>query len=671
MKNVRLKKMSLLNFKGIRQFAVEFGDENKIYGRNATGKSTLMDAFLWLCFRKDAQGRMDYEIKTLDEKNEPYHRLEHEVAGVFEVNGEEVELRRVYREKWVKKRGNPKEDFTGHEVEHFWNGVPLSETEYKSKIAELFDENVFRLVTNTSYFNSLEWKKRREILTKIAGELSDDEVLEKIATINNKSEIMQLTAALNQRKTLDQFSAEIAAKKKKIKDELLLLPARIEEAQRNLPDLTELPRVESEIAGAKHDLQLIENQLTDIAEAAKADQERKVALLKKQSEIGNKMRSLLESKKSKFSEKVNELLTRAKEKEYQIASKKDNIRIISRSIEGSYLQLEDFKKQKAKYLESWREINAKELKFNEGDFACPTCKRGYEVHDIEAKKEELTKNFNEDKSKKLAANIENGKRIAGYIKDTETDISSKEAEIQKTKNELSELETTLEAIKTEYNRVSASSAEMLKRFEDTDAEYLALNTEYNSLQENIEYEAKPEWPEQLKIRKSELQSSIDALYKSIPSRETHERMTLRIAELQKQEEAQNQELANLEQLDLVIAKFTKMKMDEVERRVNEKFKFVKFKMFEKQINEGIKPTCQTLVDGVPYPAANTASQVQAGLDIINTLSNHYGITGPIWIDNRESVTDLPETNCQLISLIVSPKDKTLRVETTEALETVA
>ena len=186
MKNVKLMELSLLNFKGIRKIRVRFGDETYVYGRNATGKTTLMDAFLWLCFRKDSQGRTDHEIKTLDSNNQPYRKLEHEVTGMFEVDGEKIELKRVYREKWVKKRGSAKEEFTGHEVEHFWNGVPLSETEYKAKIAELFDENVFRLVTNTSYFNSLKWQDRREVLVQIAGEVSDDEVFAQVSTLDNK-----------------------------------------------------------------------------------------------------------------------------------------------------------------------------------------------------------------------------------------------------------------------------------------------------------------------------------------------------------------------------------------------------------------------------------------------------------------------------------------------------
>jgi hypothetical protein len=36
---------------------------------------------------------------------------------------------------------------------------------------------------------------------------------------------------------------------------------------------------------------------------------------------------------------------------------------------------------------------------------------------------------------------------------------------------------------------------------------------------------------------------------------------------------------------------------------------------------------------------------------------------PVFVDNREAVTELPSMSCQLISLVVSPEDKVLRVET--------
>jgi len=129
---LKLLKLKLKNFKGIKSLELKANGENlKIFGDNATGKTTIYDAFLWLLFDKDSQNKADFTIKTL-KNGEPIHHLDHEVTGVFfdEVDGERIELRKVYREKWTKKRGSATETFTGHETDYYIDGVPVKKSEY-------------------------------------------------------------------------------------------------------------------------------------------------------------------------------------------------------------------------------------------------------------------------------------------------------------------------------------------------------------------------------------------------------------------------------------------------------------------------------------------------------------------------------------------------------------
>ncbi|MNP21080.1 hypothetical protein D3C76_1136850 [compost metagenome] len=60
---------------------------------------------------------------------------------------------------------------------------------------------------------------------------------------------------------------------------------------------------------------------------------------------------------------------------------------------------------------------------------------------------------------------------------------------------------------------------------------------------------------------------------------------------------------------------------------------------------------------------NSAARTNVGIDIINALSDHYGFSAPIFIDNAESVTQLVDTDAQVIRLVVSETDKQLRIET--------
>ena len=80
--------------------------------------------------------------------------------------------------------------------------------------------------------------------------------------------------------------------------------------------------------------------------------------------------------------------------------------------------------------------------------------------------------------------------------------------------------------------------------------------------------------------------------------------------------------------------FTKTKVNLLESSINSKFKMARFKMFEVQINGGIKECCETVYEGVPYSDLNNAARINIGLDIINTLSEHYNFSAPIFVDNR-------------------------------------
>ena len=107
MADIRIVRMMLTNFKGIRSIEVNFNPEvTNISGDNATGKTSMMDAFLWCLFGKDSQNRADFNIKTLDAEGKAFPKLEHEVVVVLSVDGIETVFRRCYKENWVKKRGD-------------------------------------------------------------------------------------------------------------------------------------------------------------------------------------------------------------------------------------------------------------------------------------------------------------------------------------------------------------------------------------------------------------------------------------------------------------------------------------------------------------------------------------------------------------------------------------
>ena len=134
--NLRLISLRLRNFKGQRDFLFEPNGKNaSVFGDNGTGKTTLMDAFNWLLFDKDSTGKKDFAIKTLDENNNVMHGLEHEVEGLLEVDGKRIKLRKVYYEKWTKKRGSTQKEFTGT-LRTTSLTTPMKKGEYDDEVAK-------------------------------------------------------------------------------------------------------------------------------------------------------------------------------------------------------------------------------------------------------------------------------------------------------------------------------------------------------------------------------------------------------------------------------------------------------------------------------------------------------------------------------------------------------
>jgi DNA repair protein SbcC/Rad50 len=140
----------------------------------------------------------------------------------------------------------------------------------------------------------------------------------------------------------------------------------------------------------------------------------------------------------------------------------------------------------------------------------------------------------------------------------------------------------------------------------------------------------------------------------------------RIDELQKQEDDLAQQLADLEATEYTLEQFTKMKTEQLIAAVNSKFLFVKFKLFDDQINGGEREVCETLINTngswVEWSSANKAGQINSGVDIINALCKHNNISAPVFIDNRESVNELIFSDSQIINLVVTETDDKLRIQ---------
>lgn len=662
---ILILEMTLTNFKKVRSATYSFNDTfTDVFGANGAGKTTIKDAFLWGLFGKDSTNRKDFEIKTLDENNKPYHNLDHEVEILLLVNGEKIRLKRSMREKWVKRRGDVIPEFKGHETSFFWNDVPCQLNEYQAKVDALIKEDLFKLVTSTAYFNALDWKVRRNTLLAIAGDITNEQVLNTMR-LNGNAPHNLFVIALSQKKTPEQYKLEIAAKKKTIKDELVLIPSRIDEANRSLPGPIDYSTIEKAKDKASEDLQKVEDELLDITRQVQQQQNEKSDKIRKQGSLKQELQTREFEIKNKLRDQQQIRLDNIQAMQRSVESKKKRLNElhIEKNTESSKL---DAAKIRHKNLtEQWQTINGEKLSFDEKEFCCPTCKRVLEGVDMEAKKEEFTKNFNADKSSRLSKIQKDGEEAAKQIKVHEANISNLQTQIDGLFSEIMSDEQNIDSLSQDHKAKVSNELKEIEQAIQSDATAISFRSSIDKLQEEITADILPISNEELLQRKASLRSEIESYTKQLAGKDQRDNILKRINDLKSQESELAQQIANLEGIEFSIEQFTKEKMDELSRRINDRFKIVKFKLFETQINGGQVECCETLIDGVPYSDANTASKINAGLDIINTLCEHYNVNAPIFIDNRESVTDIIDTDSQVINLIVSPADTKIRVESNE------
>ena len=637
--NIHLHQLTLTNFKGIKELTVEFGAITNISGDNGTGKSTLFDAFTWLLFGKDSHEAKDFNIKTLDQAGNATPMLEHAVEGLLSADGVKSTLKRVYQEKWQRRRGCEQSELTGHETLYYWNGVPLQAGEYKTKIEALVNEGLFKLLTSTLYFNSMKWNDRRQVLILIAGEIPDSEVMAAM----NKQQVAKITAILNSGKPLADFRKELAMRKKKLSDDLRTIPSRVDEVTRAIPQATDFEAVKANISKASAILTEIENTINDQVSAYKSQGEAVQAIQNEIFKLKHKQQAIAFEEEAKAQRIYNEhalLISNIKNRHTECLR-------LSEAARDALPKLIQTKTEAEKSIYQlrlqWADNNAIEFVFDEEDSICPTCKQPIDVD-----KSELQARFEEQKASELSEISDEGKRQALLLSQTSKIIDQTNNEISNLAREASDLEAKLK---------SAMSAELDSVIP---ADSKTLQDEIQKLELQILESPKLDI-ESLKQQKADVSDEINRLQAILGTGEVINRGKARINYLLSEEKTLSQHISDLEQQEFAMDAYTRSRMDMVEARVNGKFSLVKFRMFNTLINGGIEEACDCMVHGVPYADVNSAGKIQAGIDIINTLSKHYGITAPIWIDNRESTNEIPHTESQLINLIVS-NDKTLIIK---------
>lgn len=653
MKKVILKSLTLCNFKGEKERTTNFNDDvTTISGGNGLGKSRHFEAFIWLLFGKDVQNRKDYEIRTRLADNSILHKVECSVTGVLDIDGEIITIKRESVEEWVKSKGEIEAHLDGTHNECWWNEAPVNVTQFNKRIAGIIDTNLFKMLTNPAFFVTMPWKYQRDELFRIAGTITDAEIA---AT---KPEFATLLARLNN-KSLADFKAEIKAKRERLKEELDKITPEINQTHKLMPESEDFAAIEAEIEKVDKQLADIDKILSDNAARIRAQYQAQQNAQKVVFDLKSQRDAIVADAKveaqnaaiqSNAARRGDESLLSSKKRELKaleavlvtLTSSKDRINHDIVTLDN------EIKEERARW---YRE----DEKPYQGDTVCSHCGQPLP----EAMQAENLKRFNEEKQRVCDAIVVKGQGMGARLEAMQKQAADLERQrqdqitlIDACKREIADIEKRIAATP----EVKAAEivpeelpgyAEMTKRIEEAEKAVMT--------------DATPVDDSQYQEQKRDLTKQRDDLKKRLAKRDDIARFTKEIADLEAEGKRLAQAIADLEKEEFVADDFQRTRIVECESRINSMFHHVNFKLFEYTYEGNEYETCVPLVDGVPWGSANTAAQVNAGLDIINTLCRFYGICAPIFFDNAESVNEYIHTESQCVFLRVTT-DKTLVIK---------
>lgn len=652
MKRIILKELTLVNWRGSDATPMEFDPVcTTIAGANGLGKSRHFDAFTWLLFGKDSQDRKDYNIKSI-RKGDTTGRSICGVRGTFEIDGEIVELKRNFKEEWVKPRGATEEVFKGNKTECFWNDTPVSVTEYAKRVQDIIDDTLFKMLTNPAYFLSMPWKDQREQLFQMAGAVEDSEV----ATW--KPEFAAFLDKLAGKPMAD-FKRELAARKRLIKSQLDEVQPRIDQTYKLMPEKQDFAALEAEMKSVDDAIVQVDATLASVAERSRKQYEEVQARQDKINDLKSKRRQVIFDAKNEAREyayranvELRDLQEAERRAQHEIQGFQRDIEAATAEIDRLESRKRELTKQADELREEWYKVNASTY---DGETTCSCCGQ-----ELPAEMQASAKaHFDKHKADALAKITERGKGIKEEVARIDARIVEVHEDVPRANEGVARQSSELEKLKARLANVQEVNPEEVKP-EDI-KEYNELTAQIAELEATLDDGIESEDTTTYQEEKRKLTAKRDEIKDKLTDRKRIEELEKSIKELEEEGRNLAHQLAEAEREEYTMQLFTKAKIDECEKRINNLFTMVKFQLFDYTIEDAKKENpiecCIPLINGVPAGTVNTASKVNAGLDIINALCKFYGVAAPIFIDNRESINEIIPTESQIINLKVTDDKK--------------
>lgn len=636
--NIVLKSLDLVHFKCFPKLHLDFHEGvNNIYGENAAGKTSVYDSLTWLLFNKDSAGNARPDIKP---HGAPQGTMP-AVTAILIVDGEPIKLRKVLREKWEKPRGSSIERYAGDTRDYYIDDVPLAENEYKRRIAELIDENRFKLLTDVwAVTSKMHWKDRRALLAEICGLPEDRELL---ATAPQFAELNEKVG----RRTVDEFKAVLAKQRKDMNANLNTLPVRVDECSRMVTELESLDfaAAHSESDRLQAERERVQGELVKLTNNTLAAQARNElgALQNQLRELETENNAHLDSQRVPVEDKTDELRRALSDRKQAVERLQSTIVHEKQYIADGETRLNDYRAR-------WRAIDTEEFT----ETVCPTCHQPLPAEQVA----EARTTFAAHQQQRKDALLEDSKLVKQGIAAAQERLASAETALKSAQDEMQKAQAALGSYTPpviiepenlpDYNRRKSAFQTLIS---DADKRIDRLSGDAATEKSRLE-------AEHAELTRRKLESDA-VLAKELTLADTRRR----IAELQAEQRTAAAEVEQMDRLIAMCEEFTRYRVQAITESVNSKFRLTRWRLFTEQVNGGLADCCEPMDgNGSTFEGTNNAMKINIGMDIIDTLSEFYGVRVPLFVDNAESVTHLQPIGSQVVRLVVSEQDKELRIE---------
>lgn len=629
--HIVLKEMALENFMMYAAKTFTFFDVTKIMAENGRGKSSIVNAYMWLMFNCDYELKDNPQIrrmvdgKTVDDTDVM-------VEAVFNINGKEVKAKKVQKRKYGKDGISYKDDNS-----YYINDVPKTMTAFNEYFD--IDMSVLRICSNINAFISQKPAEMREFLFSMADDITD------LSIAINSFELGELIPLL-EKYSAEEIEAMNKATKAKIAKELPILDGQILEKERDVQTKSAIDVSAMELLRNK----LKEELKTNLEKQAEndtsgtyeklADEIMKLKVV--QQGLQRSADEELNNKRKELSVKRNELSATVYEK-----SKKVNTLFLEVQNLEQYIDYKN--EERKKQAELWREASTR--KFDETSLVCAYCGQAYPPE----KQVVMKADFEKHKSEEIQAITAKGMAL-------KAEIEEKTATLTKYRVEHEKANADLTAVKNEFEAIDAECKALPIRSDISDT------AEYRKIEEDIKAKeilmqactSNSDFKKQLKVEENELRQKLAECETEIAKSDTTADEE-RLEKLKDDKANLVQEHADAERILYLLGELSKVKNNALSDAINGKFTSVKWKLWELNKSGGYKNVCVPMYDGksILDIASNKGNRILGKIDICNSIQKYEKINVPIFLDDVENLDSNNQQkiasmiDCQLIMLAVN------------------